>query len=94
MTAGLKGKVRASRDVVFRELGGEMVLLNLKTGVYFGLNESGTQMWTLLMQGGEPAQVVDALAQDYDVNRAQLEKDLSALVRVLREKGLVEVDEK
>jgi len=88
-----KGKVRAARDVVFRELGGEMVLLNLKTGVYFGLNETGAQMWTLLMNLQEPARVVSALEQEYAASRAQLEQDLASLLSSLREKGLVEVDE-
>ena len=50
-----KGKVRLGPDVVYRELGGEMVLLNLKTGVYFGLNETGAEMWTLLLKLEGPA---------------------------------------
>ena len=88
-----KGRVRAGRDVVFRELGGEMVLLNLKTGVYFGLNETGTQMWTLLMELQEPARVVTALEQEYAAGRTQLENDLCSLLTTLRDKGLLEVDE-
>lgn len=86
-------RVRAARNVVFRELGGELVLLNLKTGVYFGLNETGTQMWTLLVAGQQPAGVVAALEQEYAVSRARLEEDLGALVASLRERGLVEIDD-
>lgn len=93
MAALPKGRIRAAPDVVFRELGGEMVLLNLKSGLYFGLNETGTQMWTLLMQLHEPGRVVAALEQEYAVSRAQLESDLRALLSALREKGLIEVDE-
>jgi len=93
MTALPKGKVRPARDVVFRELGGEMVLLNLKSGVYFGLNETGTQMWTLLVELKSARRVVDALEQEYAASRTELESDLQALLRALREKGLVEVDD-
>jgi len=89
----LAGKVRAARDVVFRELGGEMVLLNLKTGVYYGLNETGAQMWSLLVELHDPAQVVSALAGEYAAERAHLERDLKALVTALREKGLLDVEE-
>ncbi|PYO19380.1 MAG: hypothetical protein DMD85_18645 [Candidatus Rokuibacteriota bacterium] len=39
--------IRIRKDVVFRELEGEMVLLNLATGVYFGLDPVGTRIWTL-----------------------------------------------
>lgn len=91
--AALKGRVRAAPDVVFRELDGEMVLLNVKTGIYFGLNETGTRMWMLLMELKEPARVVKALEQEYAASRPQLENDLGALLEELRNKGLVEVDD-
>ena len=93
MSALPKGKVRPARDVIYRELGGEMVLLNLQNGVYYGLNESGMQMWTLLAELKEPRRVVDALEQEYAASRDQLERDLQALLTELREKGLIEVDD-
>lgn len=93
MNSWAKGRVRARQDVVFRELGEEMVLLNLRTGIYFGLNETGTRMWTLLMELKEPARVLHALEEEYAVSRTQLENDLRSLLDVLREKGLIEVDE-
>ena len=93
MSALPKGKVRPARDVIFRELGGEMVLLNLRNGVYYGLNETGMQMWTLLAELKDPRRVVEALEQEYAASRAQLEQDLHALLATLREKGLIEVDE-
>jgi hypothetical protein len=31
-------------DVLFRDLDGEAVILNLRTGTYFGLDELGTRM--------------------------------------------------
>jgi len=93
MNAFPKGRVRPARDVVFRELGGEMVLLNLKSGVYYGLNETGTQMWSLLVELKDPGRVVDALEREYAADRAQLEGDLRALLGALRAKGLIELDD-
>ena len=40
--------VSASDDVVAREVAGETVLLNLASGTYFGLNETGTLIWELI----------------------------------------------
>ncbi|MGH9778508.1 MAG: PqqD family protein [Candidatus Acidiferrales bacterium] len=93
MTPLPPGRVRPARDVVFRELGGEMVLLNLKSGVYYGLNESGTQMWTLLVELKDPGRVVEALEREYAASRAQLEGDLRELLGTLRAKGLIELDD-
>lgn len=78
-------------DVVFRELDGEAVLLNLQTGVYFGLNEMGTRIWDLIQQDGSLAKTADAIEVEYDVARETLEGDLLALIGELASKGLVHV---
>lgn len=76
-------------DVIFRDLEGESVLLDLKTGLYFGLNPVGTRIWHLLEEGKTPAQMVEGLVAEYDVSPEQCQKDLQQLLAVLKEKGLV-----
>jgi hypothetical protein len=88
------GKVRPGSDVVFRELGGETVLLNLKTGVYFGLNETGAAMWSRLVECGDPGRALAALARDYAVAPARLERDLRDLIVALKDQGLLEADDR
>ena len=44
----LHSRVSVNDDVLFQELDGEGVLLNLKTGVYFGLDSVGARVWQLL----------------------------------------------
>jgi hypothetical protein len=46
----VKSRVRINDDVLFQELQGERVLLNLKTGVYMGLDKVGTRVWQLMGQ--------------------------------------------
>jgi hypothetical protein len=75
--------------VVFRELDGEAVLLNLDSGVYFGLDEVGTRVWALLVEHGTLERVCSQLMEEYDVEPAVLEQDVSRLVEEMRHKGLV-----
>ncbi len=89
----LANRVRPGRDVVFRELGGETVLLNLRSGVYYGLNETGAAMWSRLVEWGDPARARAALAHDYAVAPERLERDLKDLIAALKEKGLLETDD-
>lgn len=86
----LQDWVTIAPDVVFRDLDGEAVVLNLQTGMYFGLNEVGTRMWTLIAEDGRLQRVFDALREEYDVSPDVLEADLLELVRQLQAKGLVE----
>ena len=57
----LQDVITISPDVVFRDLDGEAVLLNLALGIYFGLNEVGTRMWNLLHQYSVLQQVFEIM---------------------------------
>jgi len=81
--------IRAAQDVVFRDLSGEAVLLNLRTGIYFGLNPSGTRMWQLLLETGDREKTLARIKDEYDVDDSSLRRDLDALIQQLLEKGLL-----
>jgi hypothetical protein len=78
-----------SSDVLFRELAGEAVLLNLKSGVYYGLDPVGTRVWALLTERRTLDEVCTALLTEYDVDAETLGRDVTALVSTLCDKGLV-----
>ena len=92
MINGLDTVVAASEDTVFRELDGQSVLLNLATGMYFGLDAVGTRVWQLLEADPDVQAAFAALAGDYDVDAAQLEADLLALLRQLADAGLIAIE--
>jgi hypothetical protein len=80
---------RIAPDLVFRNPDGEAVLLNLETGLYFGLNESGTRMWDLLQEHGSLRKVFDQMLLGHDVTPEALEGDLCQLAAELCEKELL-----
>jgi len=82
-------KLVLSPEVMFQELGGEMVLLDLASESYFGLDEVGARIWGLLKEHGELQTVFEAMLEEYDVEPEKLEKDLLDLVGRLLEAGLV-----
>jgi hypothetical protein len=81
-------------SVVSRELEGEAVMLNLASGVYFGLNEVGTRIWALIQEHGSLRKVLEAMQQEYEVAPQTLESDLLLIVEELRAKGLVSVSQR
>jgi hypothetical protein len=76
-------------NVVSRELEGEAVILNLKSGTYFGLNEVGTRIWALIPEHKSLRKVFEALKEEYEVSPPALETYLLELVDQLQAKGLV-----
>lgn len=76
----LASRVTVSLDVLFQELHGEAVLLNLKTGVYFGLDPVGTRVWQLLQAQTRISDLLQAMVAEYDVTEARCAEDLLALI--------------
>ena len=81
--------IKIPRDVVYRDLSGEAVILNLKTGTYFGLNEVGTRIWHLLEKQAAEDKIIEALVSEYAVDEDQARQDLTALISRLTDKGLL-----
>jgi hypothetical protein len=84
--------MKQSADVVFRDLDGEAVILDLESGTYFGLNEVGTRVWLLVGDGRSEAEIVDALAAEYDAGRETIARDVAKLLGELRGRRLVVAD--
>ena len=79
-----------SDEVVSREVGGEMVLLNLSSGLYFGLDAVGGRIWALLCEGPHSlSQLCDVIEDEFDAPRDQIEKDVGALAVALCEQDLI-----
>jgi len=66
-----------------------MVLLDLRGGEYFALNELGTKLWNGLNAGTSVEEIATAIAAEYDVSLDNALEDLLALVNDLVAKGLL-----
>ena len=77
--------------VLFRELDGESVLLNLKTESYLGLYTVGTRMWAVFTTQPSIQAAYEALLSEFEVGPDVLRRDVEALLEQMIEHGLVEL---
>jgi hypothetical protein len=80
---------KLSPDVVFRDLEGEAVILDLASGTYFGLNEVGTRVWRLVDEGRNPSQIVEIVASEYQADRETIARDVERILDDLRARRLI-----
>ena len=87
--------VVVSQDQVSADLSpdrsGEVVILGLKDGVYYELNEVGACIWRLIQQPRSVQSVVDTILEEYDVPARQCAADVLALTEDMINQGLIDI---
>lgn len=72
------------------QLGDESVILALGDGIYYGLDEIGTRIWTQLQSPRSIKEICDTLVENYDVERATCGEAVAALLQDMEARGLLE----
>jgi hypothetical protein len=84
-------RVSVAPDVLFRVVGDESVLLNLKTEMYLGLDSVGTRIWHVLTDSPSLEDAYATLLGEYEVEPGRLREDLHEFVQELLAQGLLEI---
>ena len=90
MVIAFDSTISISPDVMIRKVGEESVLLDLKTERYLGLNAVGTRMWSVLGRADSIQVAYDELLQEFEVEPAQLRKDVEEFIDQLLDQQLIE----
>jgi len=78
------------REKVFwREVDGEMVILNIESGFYYSLDETASFIWSRLAGGQSPENIVDDMVKVYEVSVATAQKDLEIFLEYFRKESLI-----
>ncbi len=83
--------VVATSDQVSADLDGEVVILHLGGGEYFGLDEVSARVWELVASPTTVGEIERTLLAEYDVEGAECASDLDSLLASLDERGLIEI---
>jgi hypothetical protein len=86
-----EARFKLPATVVTARHGDETVLLDVLSGVYYTINETGGLVWTLLGDGLSLGRVVERLAEECNVERSILSNDVLRFATALQDKALVEV---
>ncbi|MAV80486.1 MAG: hypothetical protein CMD12_00665 [Flavobacteriales bacterium] len=76
-------------DIVISEINDESIILNLKTGIYFQVNELGSYIVSKLNQYSTFESLNNKIIEDFDVAPNKSEKDLVSFIKDLESKNLL-----
>ena len=90
-TLHLNQKITFSETVFAQEVDGEMVLLDMNSENYFGLDEVGTAIWQAMQERASLEEVYRSMLEQYEVEPEVLRKDLLDFAQKLSDSGLIEI---
>ena len=83
--------VVAAKDQISADLADEVVMLDLKSGVYYGLDAVGARIWSLIQEPKAVSDIRDTLLKEYEIDPSRCERELLTLLQELATEGLIEV---
>ena len=86
-------RIRVDRErVVWREVDGRVLALDLRESRYLASNESARLLWQRLLEGTTPAELAQCLVEAYGLDEEQAERDVGAFLAELERRGLLTTD--
>jgi hypothetical protein len=81
--------ISRSPSVLTAEVDGEIVMMSIEQGRYFGLDDIGSDIWKRIEPPCSFAALIDGLAADYEADRAAIAADVQALLDRMAEQDVV-----
>jgi len=78
-------------DLAWREVGDELVVLEVTTTTYLTLNGSARVLWERLVDGVTRSELTDTLVDRYGITLEKADKDVDAFLDVLRQRSLLDL---
>lgn len=89
-----EGRISLDADaVVWREVGDEIVVLEIATAVYLTLNGTARPLWLLLADGTTRDDLAAALVAEYGIAFDRAAADVDDLLRALAARSLLRASE-
>ncbi|MBP9112628.1 MAG: PqqD family protein [Polyangiaceae bacterium] len=82
-------KLKIAPNVFLRKFDLEAIVLDMRVGEYFSLNEVGVRVWSEIEKGNDLLASIEGLAAEYDAPKSQIETDVKALIEELKRRGLL-----
>jgi hypothetical protein len=79
-----------SAEIVAEVIGGEAVVINLASGIYYSLDGAGGLAWAMLAAGHPRSAVAEAIADRYGIPAEQAATELGALIADIESENLMQ----
>lgn len=87
----MRQNLRLRQEAIeWRDVDGEIVVLDLRTSLYLAVNETGARLWHTIASGATPASLIAVLVGEYGLDEFRARADVEAFLDDLRKQDLLE----
>jgi len=87
---GLTERYRIREDISWRQIDDEIIILNLETGDYFSLNETGADILKAIAEAKSLGSLLTEQQQEFDEPAEKLEANINNLLKDLLDNKIIE----
>ncbi len=81
--------IQRRNNLLFNEIDGEVVMLSIENGEYYGMDKVGSYIWKLIEDPCSFTDLLDRITQEFDVDTEQAETDSIRFLEKLQDKKLI-----
>ena len=79
-------------DYIWKEVGEQIVILNLDSGRYFSLNSTGTMIWSAILEKRSLDGIVEQLCASFEIDEATAREDAKTMIDDFLSRGIIQAD--
>ena len=79
-----------SDDLVWQKVDSDVVVLDLRTSIYFRINGSGATLWEMLATDATATELEAVLISSYGISSEKAKSDVKAFIDDARGRGFLE----
>ncbi len=78
-------------EIVFNKLDDEIVMMSIKNGEYYGLDNIGSRIWEIIEKPVSFNQIIIILKEEFDVTEEKCTIDVKEFLGMLEIKNLIKI---
>ncbi len=81
--------IEKNHEILASDIDGETVMMSIKNGKYYGMDEIGSRIWSLINGENTATNIVNKLLKEFDVSREECMLDVMDFLEELKKNELI-----
>ncbi|OIO66555.1 MAG: PqqD family protein [Zetaproteobacteria bacterium CG_4_9_14_3_um_filter_49_83] len=89
MTITMDLVIKRNPEMVFSDMDGEIVMMSIERGEYYGMDAIGSEIWNMLDEEISVADICSGLCKRFDVEESICRQDVLAFLEQMAERNII-----